>query len=174
MRKQRLPSEIIYTAVSLIKGLVVTFVNFWRKKVTLMYPEKRWELPDNYRGMPVMPIDRKTGKDKCIACGSCARICPEQIITIEHEIGEDKKRKLTEFKIDMSRCMFCGLCTEVCPTDGLVPSEHYELSSFSREGMVYDLDNLHELGGFHPDEPEEEPAEEECEEEEKPTTGGAA
>jgi len=156
MRRQRLSKEVVYTAVSLVKGLVVTFVNFWRKKVTLLYPEKRWELLENYRGMPVMPVDRKTGKDKCIACGACVRICPEQIITMEHEVGEDKKRKLKAFKIDMSRCMFCGLCTEVCPAAGLVPSKIYELSSTSREQMVFDLDELHELGGFHPDKPEEE------------------
>ena len=123
MRRRRLPAEIVYTITSLAKGLAVTFANFWRKKVTLMYPEERWELPENYRGMPVMPIDRKTGKDRCISCGSCARICPEQIITLEHEVGEDKKRKLTAFTIDMSRCMFCGLCTEICPTKGLVPSK---------------------------------------------------
>jgi len=63
---------------------------------------------------------------------------------------------LKAFKIDMSRCMFCGLCTEVCPAAGLVPSKIYELSSTSREQMVFDLDELHELGGFHPDKPEEE------------------
>jgi len=161
MTRRRLPAEIIYTAVSLVKGLVVTFINFWRRKVTLLYPEERWDLPEGYRGMPVMPIDPKTGKDRCTACGACMRICPEQIITVEHIVGEDKKRQLTRFTIDMSRCMFCGLCTEICPTKGLVPSKHYELSSFSRKDMLYDLDDLHELGGFHPEEPEEAPTEEE-------------
>jgi len=157
MRRRRLPAEIIYTAVSLVKGLIVTGINFWRKKVTLLYPEQRWNLPEGYRGMPVMPVDSKTGRDKCIACGACMRICPEQIITVEHEVGEDKKRKLTAFSIDVSRCMFCGLCTEVCPTGGLVPSELYELSSLSRDEMKYGLDELHKLGGFHPEEPEQEP-----------------
>ena len=174
MRRQRLHSEIIYTAISLIKGLVVTGINFWRKKVTLQYPEQRWNLPDNYRGMPVLPVDPKTGREKCLACGSCARICPEQIITIEHEVGEDKKRRLKEFRIDMSRCMFCGLCAEACPTKGLVTSKHYELSSFSRQEMIFDLSQLRERGGFFPEEPEAESAEEACEEESKPTTGGAA
>lgn len=174
MKKKSLPAEIIYTAVSLLKGLGVTFTNFWRKKVTLQYPEKRWDLPENYRGMPVLPIDPKTGKHRCIACGSCARVCPEQIITIEHEVGEDKKRKVTKFEIDMSRCMFCGLCTESCPTGGLVPSHTFELSSFSRDQMVFDLDDLQQVGGTFPEKPEE-PAEEKCDtDEEKPADGGTA
>ncbi len=171
MRKQRLCSEIVFTITSLMKGLIVTGTNFWRKKVTLMYPEKRWTLPENYRGMPVLPVDPKTGREKCLACGSCARICPEQIITIEHEVGEDKKRRLKEFKIDMSRCMFCGLCTEACPTKGLVMSKWFELSSFTKDQMIYNLEQLRDMGGSFPEEPAEEG---ECEEEEKPATGGPA
>lgn len=166
MRGKSLHSEIIHTIVSLIKGLMVTGVNFWRKKVTLMYPEKRWELPEGYRGMPALPVDAKTGRERCLACGSCARICPQQIITIKHEVGEDKKRRLTEFTIDLSLCMFCGLCTEACPTKGLVMSKHYELSCFSKEDMIYNLKQLREAGGFFPEEPEAE--------ETQPSTKGEA
>lgn len=172
MKKKSLLGEIVYTPVSLAKGLWVTLVNFWRKKVTLFYPEERWELPENYRGVPVLPIDPKTGKDRCIACGACARVCPEQVIQMEHEVGEDKKRRLKSFQIDISRCMFCGLCTEACPTKGLVTSKHYELSSKSREAMVFDMDKLHELGGLFPVEPENEPSEEEGHED--PASGEAA
>ena len=164
MRKQRLGREITYTVASLIKGLVVTLVNFGRKKVTLMYPEKRWELPEGYRGMPALPVGEKTGKHRCIACGSCARICPEQIIKIEHEVGEDKKRKVVSFTIDMSRCMFCGLCSEVCPTNGIVMSNVYELARMSREEMVFDLDELIEAGGTFPEDDKDD-AEPSCGEE---------
>lgn len=173
MRKNRsLFYEIIYTFISLARGMAVTFVNMWRKKVTLMYPEKRWELPDNYRGIPTLPTDPATGKDKCLACGSCARVCPEQIITIEHEVGEDKKRRLKEFKIDVSRCMFCGLCTEACPTKGLAMSHHYELTSFTKEEMVYNLEKLHELGGQFPAEPEPENTGEDSDKQDEKAVGG--
>ena len=164
--RRRLRDEIVNTVVSLAKGLGVTFTNFWRKKVTLQYPEQRWDLPKGYRGMPSLPIDRQTGKTHCISCGACARVCPEQIITIEHEVGEDKKRKLVGFTIDMSRCMFCGLCSEACPTDALVMSDVYELSSTTRDQMVMDLDDLTKAGGFFPDEPDEE--------EQMPDSGGDA
>jgi NADH-quinone oxidoreductase subunit I len=169
MERKSLLGEVIYTFTSLLKGLAVTSTNFWRKKVTLQYPEQRWKLPENYRGMPALPVDPKTDAPRCIACGSCARICPEQIITIEHEVGEDKKRKLTEFKIDMSRCMFCGLCSESCPTGGIVMSKEYELSTTSREQMVFDLEELEKIGGSWPEEPEKEETTEE-----KPAEGGEA
>ncbi len=171
MKKQPLYKEIIYTFSSLVKGLAVTFVNLFRKKVTLMYPEERWPLPDNYRGLPVLPVDPATGKVRCIACGACARVCPEQIITIQHEIGEDKKRKLVEFTIDASRCMFCGLCVESCPTKGLVTSKLYELSSFDRDQMIFNLKALSELGGTFHEEPE---PDSECQEKDNPSTEGAA
>ena len=143
----RLLKEIIYTPISLIKGLVVTFVNFWRRKVTLQYPDVRWELPDNYRGVPALPTDPQTGRDKCIACGACARICPQNAIEIVTETGEDKKRRLVGFTLDASVCSWCGLCTEVCPVHAIIMSKAYELASYDREGMKYSLDKLHELGG---------------------------
>ena len=146
--------EVLYAPYSVVKGLIITMTHLFRPKVTLQYPDERWDLPENYRGVPSLPIDPKTGTDRCIACGACARICPEQIIAITSETGEDKKRKLLEFKIDASRCMWCGLCVEVCPTDALVMSKEYELATDSREGMVYDKDAMHKHGGTFPEEPE--------------------
>ncbi len=174
MKRRSLPREILRTVTSLAKGLGVTFNNFWRKKVTLQYPEERWDLPKGYRGMPALPIDPKTEKTRCISCGACARVCPEQIIKLEFEVGEDKKRKLTEFTIDMSRCMFCGLCAEACPTDALVMSDVYELSSTTRDQMVMDLDDLNKAGGRWPEEPAEEKPEDEATDEQKPESGGVA
>lgn len=154
----KLLREIIYTPVSLAKGLVVTFVNFFRKKVTLQYPDVRWELPENYRGVPGLPTNAETGKDKCIGCGACMRMCPQHAITVVAEMGEDKKRRLVEFNLDAGQCIWCGLCTEVCPTKAIVMTREYELACFDRDGMKYDLNRLHELGGQFVEEPEAEEA----------------
>ena len=154
----KLFKEIIYTPISLIKGLWVTLVNFWRRKVTLQYPDARWALPENYRGAPAMPTDPKTGRDKCIACGACTRICPQEAIKIVTETGEDKKRRLIEFTVDAGVCIWCGLCTEVCPAHAIIMSKAYELATFDREGMKYGLDRLHELGGHIAEDSEEEKA----------------
>jgi NADH-quinone oxidoreductase subunit I len=160
----KLLKEIVYAPYSVVKGLMVTITNMFRPKVTLQYPEQRWTLPENYRGIPGLPIDVKTNKDRCIACGACARICPEQIIKVSSELGEDKKRKLTEFTLDASRCMFCGLCVEVCPTNALTMSKEYELATDSREGTFYDLDDMHKHGGTFPEELEPEPEKDSTEE----------
>jgi len=157
----KLIGQILYAPYSVVKGLMITIVHMFRPKVTLQYPDERWTLPEHYRGVPSLPVDSKTGRDKCIACGACARVCPDQVLTVNSETGEDKKRKLTEFTINASKCSFCGLCTEVCPTGAIRMSKHYELAVESREAMVYDLDELHRLGGEFPEEPEPEGSDEE-------------
>ena len=59
----------------------------------------------------VPPIEKmiapkpKINKSKCIGCGKCKAICPQQVITI-------KKKKA---KIDLTNCIKCFCCHEVCP-----------------------------------------------------------
>jgi len=154
MNNISIPKEVAHTFKSLWKGLVVTWKNFFRKKVTVFYPEVELPISERFRGMVSLPVDPKTGTDRCIACGACMRICPEQIIEVISEVGEDKKRRLVEYKLDISRCMWCGLCTEVCPNQSLVMSRHYELAVDSREKMKYDREGLHEKGGVIKPEPE--------------------
>lgn len=141
------PKEAWRFAKSVVKGHVVTFKNLFRKKSTLQYPEVRWELPEGYRGLPALPIDPKTGADKCIGCGACARACPVQIIEVKAHMGEDKKRVVDEFSLFAGRCIFCGLCAEACPTHALVMSKEYELAEFTREEAAYNRERLNRLGG---------------------------
>jgi len=83
-------------------------------------------------------------------------MCPEEIITIVVDKSDPKDRKPAEFTIDASRCMFCGLCMEVCPTNCLKPARTFELACYSREQMVFHLEDLMKLGGVLPPEPEKE------------------
>jgi NADH-quinone oxidoreductase subunit I len=146
--------EGVYTIYSIVKGHIVTIVNLFRKKVTLQYPEQRWELPEGYRGLPTLPVDSATGKDACIGCGACARACPTQLITVEAHVGEDKKRVVDSFSINAGLCMFCGLCEDACPVGAIVLSDHYELAAFSRDDVIFDRTKLNELGGTREPEPE--------------------
>lgn len=163
MRSISLVRDVKNTFVSIAKGMWVTLVNWsvLRPSVTELYPEEKPYLPESFRGMPTLPVDPKTGKPKCVACGACARMCPENIITVVMDKSDPKDRKPAEFTIDISRCMFCGLCMEVCPTGGLRPARTFEISCYTREGMFYDLEALMKLGGELPAEPEEEQASEE-------------
>lgn len=44
----------------------------------------------------------------CIACGTCASVCPVECIS-EGDI----------FEIDPEMCIDCGTCQEECPTDSI-------------------------------------------------------
>ncbi|HET6454401.1 MAG TPA: NADH-quinone oxidoreductase subunit I [Armatimonadota bacterium] len=150
--------EALYTVYSIAKGLIVTFINLFRKKVTLQYPEVRWELPSGYRGIPCLPVDAETGKDLCVGCGACARACPAQCITVEAHMDENKKRVVDSFTLDASRCMFCNLCEEACTFDAIKMSDTYELACFDREEAKLDREDLNRIGGVRepkPKEPEE-------------------
>jgi NADH-quinone oxidoreductase subunit I len=145
--------RIVSGAVSLAKGLGVTISYLFRKKVTLMYPEERPVLTERFRGVPALPIDPATGRDRCIACSACARVCPQRVITVTPEVGEDRKRRLGDFTLDVAGCIFCGLCAEVCPTGALTMSGEFELAHGSRVDMVLGLEKLREIGGQFPVEP---------------------
>ena len=58
--------------------------------------------------------------ERCIGCGDCRDICPEQAVTLD---------KIA--RIHRSRCTACGLCTADCPTGAV------ELA-----GRKYDVDEL--------------------------------
>ena len=138
--------ESVYTVKSIVVGHIVTLKNLFRPKVTLQYPEVRWQLPKGYRGAPSLPVNPETGKDACIGCGACARICPSQAIALETHMGEDKKRVVDSFTITAGLCMFCVLCEETCPVNAIKMSDNYELAAFTRDELLYDSGKLHELG----------------------------
>lgn len=48
--------------------------------------------------------------DSCIACGSCAGVCPMQAI---YE-GDGK------YEINPEKCVACGSCAEQCPVCAIV------------------------------------------------------
>ncbi len=157
MRAVRIIKDIIGFIVSIPKGLWVTLVNWSiaRPSVTEQYPEEKPKLPENYRGMPTLPVDPSTGESPCIACGACERICPEGIIKVEVDKSDPKNRKPAKFEIDISRCMWCGLCMEACPKNCLRPARKFEFACYSREGMIYNLEDLKKLGGELPVQQEE-------------------
>ena len=51
----------------------------------------------------------KINADKCIGCGNCARVCPQQTIVVESAGG----KRLA--KIKRKDCIRCFCCQELCP-----------------------------------------------------------
>lgn len=136
-------------AVALATGLSLTWKEMFRHKVTVKYPVERLPVSHRFHGLLALPIDPETGKDACIICFKCERICPDRCIHIEAE-GKGKERVLSRFDIEMDKCCYCGLCVEVCPTEAVVFVPHYETSTYNRSRLLYSLDDLH---GAAPKEP---------------------
>ena len=136
---------------AILRGLGVTFRHLFRSKVTMQYPEQKHPLPDGYRGAPALVKDQD-GRTKCVACFLCEWICPPKAITIRAtEIATHVEKGPDEFEIDFLRCIMCGYCEEVCPEAAIFMTREYELVGTSRAEMVYDMNQLLELGGVRPD-----------------------
>jgi NADH-quinone oxidoreductase subunit I len=125
--------------LDLFAGLRITGRHFFRRKVTVQYPEERCEPADRFRGM------FRLDEERCIKCTLCARDCPIDILYIdfhqEVNAATGKKEKvLDRFDIDIQRCMFCGLCEEACPTEPKsiwLTTKTYELASYDRWRNLY-------------------------------------
>ncbi len=125
--------RIFSDTLSLIKGFGVTLKYLFRPAVTLQYPKQRWTAPERYRGRVALR------PKKCISCQMCARACPNACLEVKFNIGEDKKRKLSEFIYHLDTCLFCGLCVEPCPTAAIFMNKEYELSVYNRQDLIVDL-----------------------------------
>lgn len=130
---------IIKSIISTLLGMMVTLRYFLKKSVTMRYPEEKCVMPQRYRGVVSLIIDKKTGKHRCIACLSCVRICPNYSLQVECGVDELKKRYPKKFTFQLGQCMFCGLCVESCPTNALEMNKEYELATYSRDGLARSL-----------------------------------
>ncbi len=120
---------------------------------TVQYPEERLPLPENFRGFPFQVLDPKTGKTRCTACGTCARVCPPQCIWIVRATDPDTgkpKREPVEFHIDVSICMSCGFCAEFCPFGAIKMDHDYEVAAYTRDGsFLWGLERLAKPLAYH-------------------------
>lgn len=125
----------------IIEGLFYTLKQLFRPKMTIEYPEEKITLGPEFRGRPVLV--EENGRERCVACGLCARICPPLAISMQAAETEDpKERYPLTFEIDMLRCIYCGLCEEVCPEEAIVMSSEYDFVFTSREEAIMDKSKL--------------------------------
>ncbi len=126
----------------IFKGMWFSFKHMFRKTVTVQYPEEQDELGPEFRGRPVLVAEN--GKERCVACGLCARACPPLAISMQAAEMEDdqKERYPSVFEIDMLRCIYCGYCEEVCPEEAIIMSPEYNFTFKTREDAVHGKDRL--------------------------------
>lgn len=126
-----------FLLIDLLLGLKLTGKYFFKKKITIQFPEEATPLSPRFRGL--LALRRyPNGEERCIACKLCEAVCPALAITIESEPREDGSRRTTRYDIDMFKCINCGLCEESCPVDSIVvtPIHHYHISERGQNIMT--------------------------------------
>ncbi len=133
--------DIVFGGLSLVEGMAVTFRRLFQPLVTVQYPRETNKLSDAYRGH--IELTRSNDSNvlhKCIACGTCERMCPSGVIRVQGLKDNAKSLKVgTHFIIDYSKCSLCGLCIESCPTGAIQYSREYSLVGQTHWDCVYDL-----------------------------------
>ena len=132
--------ELVGGFNSLLTGMRITLQQFFKREVTVHYPHQSLKMPKRYRGHIVLVRDPETGKSLCVACKSCEKACPSDCIVVDGVKREGEKRKsVTDFKLNFTTCSLCGSCVEVCPTEALQFSKDYNLASTSKDSF-YQID----------------------------------
>ncbi len=131
--------------LELIKGLRVTGRYFFKKKITVQYPEEKTPQSQRFRGLHALRR-YPNGEERCIACKLCEAVCPAVAITIESEEREDGSRRTTRYDIDLSKCIYCGFCEESCPVDAIVETRIFEYHGEQRSDLIMTKEMLLEVG----------------------------
>jgi NADH-quinone oxidoreductase subunit I len=128
---------------TVLVGMNITWRHLFVNKVTLHYPEEKWQLPPRSRTRLFMKYE------DCIGCGQCARACPVDCIYITTDKrattampifaadGTPIKLDVKLFDIDMSLCCYCNLCTYPCPTNCIYMTPEYEFASTQLTNHLY-------------------------------------
>jgi len=134
-----------YTLHELLMGLSLTGRNFFRRKVTIQYPEEKTPQSPRYRGLHAL---RRwpNGEERCIACKLCEASCPAACIYIDTAERDDGTRRTTRYDIDLFKCVYCGFCEEACPTDAIVLTRIFEWHYEKRGEEVIDKARLLAIG----------------------------
>jgi Ni,Fe-hydrogenase III small subunit/NAD-dependent dihydropyrimidine dehydrogenase PreA subunit len=88
---------------------------------TLPYPRAAPDLPERFRGLPVVHAGRVGA-----GCAACVDACPTGALSLDDR----------GLALDLGRCVFCGECARACPSGAVSMSPGFQMSSTSREGLT--------------------------------------
>ena len=131
--------------LELLRGMALTGKYFFRKKITVQYPEEKTPMSPRFRGQHAQRR-YPNGEERCIACKLCEAVCPALAISIDLEEREDGTRRTTRYDIDLTKCIFCGYCEESCPVDAIVETRHFEYVGENRDDLYMTKEKLLAVG----------------------------
>ncbi len=132
--------------VDFVKGLGVTLGYNVSKSITEKYPDQeKWIPYQRFRGVHVLCRD-EDGRELCVACELCSKICPTDCITVIPE-EDDTGRGIADrvpkvWDVDLGRCLFCGYCEDACPTTAIRLGREYEYACIDLNATVLHIDEL--------------------------------
>lgn len=129
----------------LFQGMRVTGRHFFKKKITIQYPDETTPQSPRFRGLHALRR-YPNGEERCIACKLCEAVCPALAITIEAEPREDGSRRTTRYDIDLFKCVYCGFCEESCPVDAIVETGFSDFHFEQKGEQVMTKDKLLAIG----------------------------
>ena len=141
---QRYFSSFFKGLGSLLKGMRITFIEFFTKKITEKYPENRatLKISDRFRGELIM-LHNENNEHHCVACGICEMNCPNDTIHVEFDMvtTEDGKKKkvMRRYIYDHGSCLYCQLCVRACPHHAIDFIPTFEHAVFTREKLIEQL-----------------------------------
>lgn len=138
-------TDVTVLTRAVYRAMRTTFINLFRKPVTVHYPTVERKYPDRYRGLLALVYEPDTGEEACIGCRLCEMVCPPAVIKVEM-LKAEKRNYAKTFTLELYACEFCELCVQVCPTDAIVMTRSFDLPTADRREMLLDKDRLHALG----------------------------
>ena len=131
--------------LELLRGMALTGKYFFRRKITVQYPEEKTPMSPRFRGQHAQRR-YPNGEERCIACKLCEAVCPALAISIDLEEREDGTRRTTRYDIDLTKCIFCGYCEESCPVDAIVETRNFEYHGENRGDLYMTKEKLLAVG----------------------------
>ena len=136
------------TATGFIKAIESGSKHLLMKRFTLRFPEQKLKfVGDGYQFDPKrgVGIAGSRGRhilfhEKCTGCQLCAITCEGiaeviEMVKVNEKWKQNKKSIMPQ--IDYGKCVFCGLCVDACPFYALYMTDDFELSSFTKEHLIY-------------------------------------